>query len=66
MTYSYKHSHPYQYPNDASYLHLYLEIRGAVNSDLGSHPIFFGLQYYIKKYLSQPITAEMIDEVEEL
>ncbi|MBK2026325.1 nicotinate phosphoribosyltransferase [Francisella philomiragia] len=66
MTDSYKHSHPYQYPKDANYLHFYLESRGTVNSDLGTHTRFFGLQYYIKKYLSQPITPEMIDEAEEI
>ncbi len=66
MTDSYKHSHPYQYPKDANYLHFYLESRGTVNSDLGTHTRFFGLQYYIKKYLSEPITLEMIDEAEEI
>ncbi|WP_265658187.1 nicotinate phosphoribosyltransferase [Francisella philomiragia] len=66
MTDSYKHSHPYQYPKDANYLHFYLESRGTVNSDLGTHTRFFGLQYYIKKYLSQPITLKMIDEAEEI
>lgn len=66
MTDSYKHSHPYQYPKDANYLHFYLESRGTINSDLGTHTRFFGLQYYIKKYLSQPITPEMIDEAEEI
>ncbi|WP_407877497.1 nicotinate phosphoribosyltransferase [Francisella sciaenopsi] len=66
MTDSYKHSHPYQYPKDANYLHFYLESRGTVNSDLATHTRFFGLQYYIKKYLSRPITLEMIDEAEEI
>lgn len=66
MTDSYKHSHPYQYPSDSSYLHFYLESRGTVNKDLGNYTRFFGLQYYIKKYLSQPITQQMIDEAEEV
>lgn len=66
MTDSYKHSHPFQYPDDASYLHFYLESRGTVNKDLGNHTRFFGLQYYIKKYLSQPINQQMIDEAEKV
>lgn len=66
MTDSYKHSHPYQYPKDTSYLHFYLESRGTANQDLGNHTKFFGLQYYIKKYLSQPITQQMIDAAEKI
>ncbi|TDT68656.1 nicotinamide phosphoribosyltransferase [Allofrancisella inopinata] len=64
MTDSYKHSHPFQYPKDTSYLHFYLESRGTNNTDLGHQTKFFGLQYYIKKYLSQPITENMLDEAE--
>ena len=66
MTDSYKHSHPYQYPKDTSYLHFYLESRGTANKDLGNNTKFFGLQYYIKKYLSQPITQQMIDTAEKI
>ena len=65
MTDSYKHSHPYQYPKDANYLHFYLESRGA-SKGLGNYTKFFGLQYYIKEYLSKPITQSMIDEAEVL
>jgi nicotinamide phosphoribosyltransferase len=65
MTDSYKHSHPFQYPRDTNYLHFYLESRGSSN-ELGNYTKFFGLQYYIKKYLSKPITKTMIDEAEEL
>ncbi|AJC49355.1 nicotinate phosphoribosyltransferase [Allofrancisella guangzhouensis] len=64
MTDSYKHSHPFQYPKDTSYLHFYLESRGANNATLGSQVKFFGLQYYIKKYLSKQITTDMLDEAE--
>ncbi|MED7819488.1 MULTISPECIES: nicotinate phosphoribosyltransferase [unclassified Francisella] len=66
MTDSYKHSHPFQYPDDTNYLHFYLESRGSANPVLGSHTRFFGLQYYIKKYLSKPLTYEMIDEAEDI
>ena len=65
MTDSYKHSHPFQYPDDAKYLHFYLESRGS-NNGLGNYTQFFGLQYYIKEYLSTPITQVMIDEAEVL
>ena len=65
MTDSYKHSHPYQYPDDANYLHFYLESRGA-SDGLSSYTKFFGLQYYIKEYLTKPITQVMIDEAEVL
>ncbi|GAB4221817.1 MAG: nicotinate phosphoribosyltransferase [Francisella sp.] len=64
MTDSYKHSHPYQYPNDTKYLHFYLESRGKSNNNLGNYTKFFGLQYYIKKYLAKPITKQMIDDAE--
>ncbi|QIV94116.1 nicotinate phosphoribosyltransferase [Allofrancisella frigidaquae] len=66
MTDSYKHSHPFQYPKDTNYLHFYLESRGANNASLGSQTKFFGLQYYIKKYLSKPITIDMVDEAENI
>lgn len=66
MTDSYKHSHPFQYPDDTNYLHFYLESRGAANSNLGAYTRFFGLQYYIKEYLSKPITYKMIDEAESI
>ena len=65
MTDSYKHSHPFQYPLEANYLHFYLESRGA-GKDLGNYTKFFGLQYYIKEYLSKPITQSMVDEAEAL
>ena len=63
MTDSYKHSHQYQYPADANYLHFYLESRGA-DDGLPNYTKFFGLQYYIKEYLFKPITQAMIDEAE--
>ena len=65
MTDSYKHSHPFQYPADVNYSHFYLESRGA-SYGLPSYTKFFVLQYYIKEYLSKPITQVMIDEAEAL
>ncbi|QLE79676.1 nicotinate phosphoribosyltransferase [Francisella sp. Scap27] len=66
MTDSYKHSHPYQYPKNTTYTHFYMESRGVANAYLGNVTRFFGLQYYLKKYLSQPITLAMIDEAEKV
>jgi nicotinamide phosphoribosyltransferase len=40
----------------------YLESRGGEYS----HTLFFGLQYYLKEYLTQRITMEHVDEAEEV
>lgn len=59
MTDSYKLSHHGQYPKNTTKIYSYLESRG------GLYPktIFFGLQYYLKKYLSKVIiTEEMVEE----
>lgn len=55
---SYKVSHWLQYPPQTTGLYGYLESRG------GHYPVtvFFGLQYILKRYLSQPIEAWMIKE----
>ena len=57
---SYKASHYLQYPPSTSYLSCYIESRG------GKFPntVFFGLQMYLKEYLSKPVTRENIDEAE--
>ena len=54
---SYKVSHAYQYPPNTTSLFGYVESRG------GKYPetVFFGLQYYLKEYLTHRIT---VDEVE--
>ena len=49
MTDSYKASHWKQYPKKTTKIVSYLESRG---SKLSDHTLFFGLQYYIKRYLS--------------
>lgn len=58
---SYKLTHWKQYPKGTTTVYSYLESRG------GKFPatIFFGLQYYLKKYLTIQITKEMVDEAEE-
>ena len=59
---SYKQSHYLQYPEEMTYMHDYIESRG------GSYGVtkFFGLQYYLKEYLSKPITKEMVEEAKEI
>lgn len=58
---SYKYSHAAQAPKGFSASHSYLESRG------GELPyvLFFGLQYYLKQYLTQRITREDVEEAEE-
>lgn len=57
LTDSYKVSHHRQYPPGTEYLYSYWESRG------GLHPetVFFGLQYLLQEYLSEPITMDEID-----
>ena len=59
---SYKMSHPLQYPQNMTYMHDYVESRGG----LYGYTKFFGLQYYLKQYLSIRVTHEMIDEAKEM
>ena len=59
---SYKMTHPKQYPAGITYMHDYIESRGG----LYGYTKFFGLQYYLKEYLTKPITKEMIEEAEEI
>lgn len=57
---SYKASHWLQYPPGTTYVHSYIESRGG----RFDRTVFFGLQMWLKQYLSKPITQEMIDEAE--
>ena len=57
---SYKFSHFLLYPDNMEYMESYLEARGG-EFDVCT---LFGLQYIIHRYLSKPITIEMIDEAE--
>ena len=58
---SYKLSHWKQYPKNTTSMFSYFESRG------GRYPntLFFGLQYYLKKYLTTPITMENVEEAAE-
>jgi nicotinamide phosphoribosyltransferase len=55
---SYKYSQPFQYPKDTVSMFDYFESRG------GEYPstVFFGLQYIIMKYLTNPITIDDVNE----
>ncbi len=57
---SYKFSHFVLYPDDMEYMESYLEARGGEFDEC----TLFGLQYIIHRYLSKPVTLEMIDEAE--
>ena len=59
---SYKMTHPWQYPDGITYMHDYIESRGG----LYGYTKFFGLQYYLKEYLSKKVTQEMIDEAKKI
>ena len=51
MADSYKSSHYLQFPKNMTYMHDYIESRGG----LYGYTKFFGLQYYLKKYLSNKL-----------
>lgn len=57
---SYKMSHFAQYPQGAEYVSSYIESRGGVYPET----VFFGLQAFLKAYLSRPISRADIDEAE--
>lgn len=59
---SYKYSQPYQYPSGTESVYSYIESRGGK----WDRTVFFGLQMFIKEYLSKPITQEDIDIAEEI
>lgn len=58
---SYKLSHWLQYPPNTTYMFSYFESRGGKFNKT----LFFGLQYYLKRFLSKPITKENVEEAKE-
>lgn len=57
---SYKYSHHLQFPEDTEQMFYYMETRE-------DHDVkFFGLQYYLKKYLAKPITDNDITVAEKI
>ena len=59
---SYKTSHYLQYPANTQYISSYVESRGGEFKEC----LFFGLQMFIKEYLTKPITQANIDEAVEI
>lgn len=57
---SYKYSQFNQYPKNTEYVYSYIESRGGA----WNATVFFGLQAFIKEYLTTPITKEDIDVAE--
>ncbi|WP_370307304.1 nicotinate phosphoribosyltransferase [Sinimarinibacterium flocculans] len=57
---SYKLTHYLQYPPGTEVVNSYIEPRGGALPDV----VFFGLQAFIKEYLTKPITQADIDEAE--
>lgn len=62
---SYKFSHFQQYPKNVEFISSYIESRGIDENQFMIPPdaevVMFGLQVFIKKYLSTPVTMEMVD-----
>lgn len=55
---SYKASHFLQYPKDTQQVYSYIESRGGAYDKA----VFFGLQMFMKEYLTVRVTHEMIEE----
>lgn len=58
---SYKSSHYLQYPAGTTSMFSYIESRGGEYD----HTVFFGLQYYLKKYLTHRVTVEEVQDAKE-
>ncbi|WOO86816.1 nicotinate phosphoribosyltransferase [Mollicutes bacterium LVI A0039] len=62
---SYKYSQWLQYPQNVTKMFSYFESRGGESGKYSPNYVqFFGLQYYLKKYLSIRVTEEMVLEAE--
>lgn len=59
---SYKYSHHLQIPPNTTNDFSYLEARGGPFQQT----VFFGLQYYLQKYLSRPITMVDVEQAEQI
>lgn len=60
---SYKYSHFLQYPPGTAGISAYIEARPGGRLD---HVLFFGLQMFLKEYLSRPVTMGDVEEAEVL
>ena len=65
---SYKYSHFAQYPKGTENNNSYIESRGIDTTVLpkDSEVIFFGLQMFIKRYLTKPITLTEVNKAEKM
>lgn len=59
---SYKYSHSRMMPPGTTHINSYIESRGG----RFDQTLFFGLQAYIKQYLQTPVTAQDVQEAQEL
>lgn len=59
---SYKASHYLQYPKGTTHVSSYIESRGGCFAQ----SVFFGLQMFLKEYLSHPLTQTDIDEAQDI
>ncbi len=57
---SYKYSQWLQYPAGTEYVYSYIESRGGKYDKL----VFFGLQAFLREYMTTPVTTQMIDQAE--
>lgn len=60
---SYKYSHFAQYPPETAAISAYIESRPGGRHD---HVLFFGLQMFLKEYLTRRITMDDVEEADEL
>jgi nicotinamide phosphoribosyltransferase len=61
---SYKASHWLQYPPKTTLVHSYLESRGSERDY--TETVFFGLQYILKRYFSEPFTQAEVEEAKDV
>lgn len=59
---SYKPSQSWTYPDGAEYVYSYITSRGGKHA----RTVWFGMQYLLKEYLSEPFTQEEVDEAAEV
>lgn len=59
---SYKYSQWPQYPEGTEYVYSYIESRGGQYDKL----VFFGLQAFIREYLTTPVTSEMVRQARDI
>ena len=57
---AYKSSHWLQYPPNTTKVFSYIESRGGRSDET----VMFGLQYYLKRYLTKPVTMDMVAEAD--